>query len=323
MRLLLKIWLICAIQTIGFAQTAAPSQRNTTTEAERARRAEAERRKRQQDTMQEEARKLNNTKLPQAVIPVSSLIKSKRSADQSQRLLPDSQDLEKYSSLLKSKKAGIFRIYPDFDCDSGNMVKIDDDCENSIPFTWSYSFQTKDYGDGNFFDFRFKNERLVADSFLTQNIMTSIGDIPLENITLEIRGMKFLLEFKPEASEKELREQFWQIANKISAEGGSYGKVITPIENTTYLMRVIAYRVSYSDIWEIEQNGPTSDLEKRLLFIAYDRNRHDKIIAFRVIRKNPDGSLTIVWNELAEKKSPTLKFGKPEELNGVANSKKQ
>ena len=118
-----------------------------------------------------------------------------------------------------------------------------------------------------------------------------------------------------------MQTQFWQIANKISADGFSYAKVVTPKENTTYLIRIIAFRVSYADIIGIEKEGAGSDQEKRLLFVNYDRKRRDKIIAFRVLRKNSDGSLTILWNELADKKSPTLKFSRIEESKELANGK--
>ncbi|MBX7173433.1 MAG: hypothetical protein K1X72_20865 [Pyrinomonadaceae bacterium] len=47
---------------------------------------------------------------------------------------------------------------------------------------------------------------------------------------------------------RNLQEQYWQIADKIAADGFNYGKVILPKVITTYLMRVIAYRINYSDI---------------------------------------------------------------------------
>ncbi|HRH42574.1 MAG TPA: hypothetical protein PKY82_13180 [Pyrinomonadaceae bacterium] len=324
MRLLFKLWLICAIQIVGLAQVPNPTPPRpiTRTDSQQQRQINNEQRKQQRDTPLEDIRKVTDIPLPQTVVPMSSIVKSNRSAEQFQRLLPDAQDLEKYNNLLRSKKSGIFKLFPDFNCDSKNIVNVGEDCENSIPFSWSYSFLRKDYGDGDFFDLRFKSERIVVDGFLTQNIAVAIGDIPIESVTLETSGMKFLLEFQPKVQEKEQQEQFWQIAKKITADSFSYTKVIAPQENMTYLLRIVAYRISYGNTLDIERDGPKSAQENRLLFISYDKTRRDKIIAFRIIRKNPDGSLTIVWNELADKKSPTLKFGKPEKLNGVANSKK-
>lgn len=57
-----------------------------------------------------------------------------------------------------------------------------------------------------------------------------------------------MLDFKPEVKVRNLQEQYWQIADKIAADGFNYGKVILPKVITTYLMRVIAYRINYSDI---------------------------------------------------------------------------
>lgn len=329
MKMLLSVCLIGLIQGLVFSQTTNPNPNpnptpprpTTRIDAQTQRQIDNERRKQQRDIPLEEIRKVTDIPIPQTATPISSIIRSNRSAEQLEKLLPDSQDLEKYSTFVKSKKAGIFKLFPDFDCDSRNAVNVGNNCLNNIPFSWSYSFLRKDYGDGDFFDLRFKNERIVVDGFLTQNILTALGDIPLEEVSLQTKGVKFLTEYKPKNIDRDLQKQFWQLANRISADGFNYGKVVTPKENITYLIRIIAYRISYADIAAIEKNGARSDYEKRLLFISYDRSRRDKIIAFRVIKKNLDGSLTILWNELADKKSPALEFSSREASKDTAGKR--
>ncbi|MEP6903577.1 MAG: hypothetical protein ABJA66_17775 [Actinomycetota bacterium] len=41
-------------------------------------------------------------------------------------------------------------------------------------------------------------------------------------------------------------------------------------------------------------------------------NRIDLTLAFRVIRKEPDGGITLLWKEIERQKSPPIKFPKRE-----------
>lgn len=207
---------------------------------------------------------------------------------------PNSEDITKYREFLKQKRTGIFRLFPNLGCEQGRILRVDGDCANAVLNSWSYSFQNKDYGEG---DLKLDTQSLISDSFLSQNIIVGLGDVPLENVSLGLNQAKFLLDFKPEAKNKKAREQFWQISKKITVNNFIYGKVIRTDENATFLMRIIAYRLSIIRFPEF-----------------FNKKRRDKIIAFRIIRKDSDDSITILWKELADKKSPKLEFEKGEEF---------
>jgi hypothetical protein len=231
---------------------------------------------------------------------------------------PHPEDVQNYSTFLQQKNTGLFRLFPDLGCESKYTVKIADNCSNLIYLSKSYSLIRRDYGDDHFYDLRLKNEELIFDGFLSQSIISAIGDIPLGDITLQTRGMRFLKDFNPETTSKKAKEQFVQISRKITSEGLVYGKVSKLYENVTYLTRIIAYQSSNKNLPaspEEYKRIKTED-EKLLTYLKLD-NRRDKIIAFRIVRKDNDGSITILWKELADKKSPRLKFEKDEKITDL------
>ena len=72
------------------------------------------------------------------------------------------EDLVKYKSFLKQSKTGIFRILPDFGCETKQLIKIDGDCSNFVPGRWAYSFRRKAYGGEDFHDIIFKKTVLKS-----------------------------------------------------------------------------------------------------------------------------------------------------------------
>lgn len=227
---------------------------------------------------------------------------------------PNSEDVVKHQEFLKQKETGIFKLFPDLGCEVGRIVKADGDCANAVLFSWSYSFLKKDYVDG---EIVLKEGNLVSDSFLSQNIIAALGDVTLENVDLQIPQAKFLLDFKPETKNKLAKKQFDQIAQKINENGFTYGKVAKVDENATFLIRIIAYKLSDDTHLRIASKKYESWNELRFAYINQDEKRRDKIIAFRIIRKDSDGSITILWKELADKKSPKLEFEKDEKLTDL------
>jgi hypothetical protein len=141
---------------------------------------------------------------------------------------------------------------------------------------------------------------LVTDGILTQGILVALGDIGLENISLASGGLNFLAEYKPETlSEKALKQTF-QLIKGIDSDGYLYRKTLPAKENTTYALRVIAYR------------GSVLQTFRGMLFnmLAGDE-RADIIVAFRVLKKDEKtGSFTLVWRELSRKDAPKIIFPK-------------
>lgn len=227
---------------------------------------------------------------------------------------PTEEDLTKYRDFLKKPKTGILRLLPFFECETKNVVRVDGNCANIVLGTWSYSFREKDYSNADHHDLVFDKDFLLTKSLLTQGILVALGDVALENVSLESDGLTYLTDFQPDTTRKGATAQYKQLKNGIVSDGFSYSNKVKAEENTTYALRVAAYR--YKDKLTARFFGEITQNDKKFLFLQYD-NRKDLIVAFRIIRKSEDGGITIVWKQLQEQKSPTLVFQENEVLADI------
>ncbi len=226
--------------------------------------------------------------------------KAQRTKEQNEKLRPRAEDIFKFAEFLKEPKTGIFRLMNDLGCDSNSYVFLaDEKCGNAIPGSSFYSFRTKEYSTSYRADIRLKDNFLISDGLLSQNILVSLGDISLEDVTLKSNGMKFLVSFVPEEWNYSANKQSFEITRGVRKDLFEYRKVLPALENQTYGLRIIAYRGSFYRSFR----GRIYDL------LAGDK-RIDLVVVFRIIRKDSDSSVTLLWKELTRKKSPKLKYKK-------------
>jgi len=87
-----------------------------------------------------------------------------------------------------------------------------------------------------------------------------------------------------------------QIAKGVEADGFLYRKGQPVKESSTFAVRSIAYRGQYL---------------RSVDGIQYDElefdERRDVIVAFRVVDREPNGNVTIVWQRLRDVQAPKLK----------------
>ncbi|HEX8287087.1 MAG TPA: hypothetical protein VF556_03780 [Pyrinomonadaceae bacterium] len=225
-------------------------------------------------------------------------IRRKPTKEQKKLLLPSDQDAKSYTRLLGQPGTGMFRLLPDLECEANTLViKATETCLNAIPESSFYSFREQEHTQEILADIRLKNNHLISDGILSQGILTELGDVSLENLTTASKGLKFLNEYEPNVLNKEAQKQFMQMAKGVKFGEYEYRKIVPVRENTTYALRVIAYK----------GNIVRSYRGYRFDLLAGDK-RIDLTLAFRVVRQDKDGAVTIVWKELARKESPKLKF---------------
>lgn len=227
---------------------------------------------------------------------------------------PQAEDLEKYKDFLQQKETGIFRMFPDFDCETKYLVRTDGDCENFVPLSWGYSFRWERHsGRGEFHDISLKDVFLLSDGFFTQSLLVSLGDVPLENLTTASNGVNYLGDFVPGTRRQTARDQYDEITKGIRHGDFLYSNKLKAEENTTYALRLIAYKYKDKESFRFNyRNLPTPE-ESKLYSVKY-QSRKDNLIAFRIVRKSEDGSVTILWKRLQEKKSPVITFEKNEKF---------
>lgn len=200
---------------------------------------------------------------------------------------PDSEDLAKYSEILKQKKTGIFKLLNTDNCGDTNIFDANKgDCFFRLPVFSRYSFRHKDfiYSNLTLSDINYqKQQLLVGLDELNIGIIGAIGDVSLESLnknTLEVSQLqKISLPKKRDQIEIKRKE----INQGIYINGKKFADYFTIQSNQTYLLRTYTYRTNTDGTQRDASSG---------------NNEADIIIAFRVIRKDANNDLTIVWKQL-------------------------
>jgi hypothetical protein len=226
------------------------------------------------------------------------LLRAKRSKEQKRRLQPGAQDLEKYAAFLEQPRTGIFRLMPDIGCaENINVIRADEVCLNAVPESSFYSFREKEHTIEMLADIRLRNGFLISDGILAQGFLVNLGEIELEKIMPQSAGVDYLSSFAPHAQGSEAQKQFLQTMRGIKVGDYEYRKALPMVENATYALRVVAYKGSVYKSFR----GYRFD-------VLFGDKRVDLTIAFRVVRKDADGSVTLVWKEIERREAPRLEF---------------
>ncbi len=228
------------------------------------------------------------------------IIRTRPTKEQKKRLVPNPQDLKTYEQFLEQPRTGIFRLMPDTGCTENiNVIKADAVCLQYIPESSYYSFREKEHTIEILADIRLKNGVLISDGILSQSIFVHLGEITLEEIVPTLEGLEFLADFSPSSQSPEAQKQYTQIMRGVKVGNYEYKKALPMIENATYALRVVAYK------------GNVFRSFRGFRFDLLDGDKRiDVTIAFRVIRKEQDGAVTLLWKEIERKNAPRLVFPK-------------
>lgn len=209
------------------------------------------------------------------------------------KLKIDKAELAKHESFLKTPQTGIFNLLPAVpDCPetaAKSERKLCEEEKRSVEyFANSYSFREKKNSPLLRADLSLAGSLFETGKSSVQSIIVQLGDVPLESLTLESEGVSYLAQYKPEQEIAKVNAQFEQMKNGVKVDGKyTYSKSSPVKENTTYALRSIAY---YGD--GIAQTGKNADVT----------------IVFRVVKRNDDGTLTVLWKELDRKEATKLKM---------------
>jgi hypothetical protein len=107
-------------------------------------------------------------------------------------------------------------------------------------------------------------------------LLTVLGNVPLEKVTLEHKGVKFLDAYNPPSTAAELSAEERRSRYGIDKNGYGYSRAALITVNFTYALRSINYGQS------------------------------DVLVSFRVVRKEIDGSVVILWKMLKQFHAPPL-----------------
>jgi hypothetical protein len=238
-------------------------------------------------------------RVPARIQEQATVLYRKSKKEELEALKPNAADLTKYAEFLRQPETGIIRLAPDRGCaENSKVINASDDClKYTMPGAGaSYSFRVKDYRLARLADLTFYGVGFEVTGSLSHGILTRIGDVPLENVNLQTNGLKFLVDFKPVMDYDQAKKIGAELVKGIIKNGFIYRRGLNALENTTYVLRSIAYDGA---VYRAVDNFTYNELD-------FDK-RKDVIVTFRIVRKHADGSVTLLWKKLAEKDSPKLK----------------
>jgi hypothetical protein len=227
-------------------------------------------------------------------MPYFAPLPPKLSKEEKRRLSPSEQDKERFAEFLKQPKTGIVRLLPGDGCDeSSGIVNASGPCAaHTIAKVMGggayYSFRVKSHQAEPWSDIRFADSSFRVGGKYRQALLSSLGDVPLDNVGPGFAGIRFVFDFVPATRKAELLKQTASISHGLSVDGFTYAYTQPVLDNTTYVLRSIAF----------DRKSRVNPMDKKI----------DIIVAFRVVRKDTDGSVVLLWKELARAKSPKLYY---------------
>ena len=142
-------------------------------------------------------------------------------------------------------------------------------------------------------DIRLSAGSLSVGSVTGYGILTTLGDVPLENVVLTDPRAEFVASYEPASTVIQARAETLRFRETVISEGRSYQATLPAEVNSTYLVRSINYGKPLF--------GPNSSSPP-----PAGARRTDVLVAFRVVRKDADESLTIAWKLLKKYPQPKL-----------------
>jgi len=195
---------------------------------------------------------------------------------ETQFLAPAEEDLTAYADFLRQPDTGLIRLLPreiyDRENDKNNQKRLSLRGGGAY---YSFTRRTHEYGFGS--DISLESNYLsVGFAGADYGILLKVGNLPLQEISLEHASTHFLSNYKAPTEESEARSEYRKFAPGTTVDGTLYQSKL-PVElNSTYLLRSINY------------------------------SRADVLVAFSVVRRDDDGSITIVWKLLRKYSRPVL-----------------
>lgn len=240
-----------------------------------------------QDILAREGR-FPSSRFPSSINIVPTLKLSKESK---KKLQVGKDEVAAYRDFLKQKNTGIFKLLVFPDCGKTQNDEEKKKCLLDLitisQQASSYSFRSKEYNSIQYADLSLLNGSLTTLPFMTFSFMVDLKDVPLDELSLNSEGIKYLAEYKIPEALKVANEQISAFNKVIEAGKHVYFRAMSVSENRTFAIRSSGYKT-------------------KSVFTAFVKT-DDVIVVFRIIRKDSDGSVTILWKELKRQSGIKLK----------------
>ncbi|HLM55914.1 MAG TPA: hypothetical protein VK422_07255 [Pyrinomonadaceae bacterium] len=183
-------------------------------------------------------------------------------------LAPAREDYEAHAEFLSQPETGLARLLPR----EKWIYKLSTSGDGAY---YSFGRKSHEYGQGT--DIGFEQGQLqVGFAGADFGFITNLGDVPLANITTETEGVKYLAAFNPPSNEPEARAEQRRTGAGFEVDGQRYARRVPAAVNNTYVLRSVSYSAS------------------------------DTLVAVRLLRKDADGSVVLLWKVMKTFPKPKL-----------------
>ena len=121
-----------------------------------------------------------------------------------------------------------------------------------------------------------KNNLLVGFYGANYGFIADLGEKPLSEISRESQVVSFLINYQPPNNERAARSEFYKIGRGFEVNGVKYQRMLPAVTGNTYLLRAVSF------------------------------GEADVLVAFKIQRKDADGSLIIFWKLIENFEKPLL-----------------
>ncbi len=185
-------------------------------------------------------------------------------------LSPAPADRAAFAEFLAAPGTGIIRILPRPRTESESKVSV----RGGGAF-YSFARLTHEYGWGSDIGLE-QGQFSVGFAGADYGFLAALGDVPLESIALDTPCVAFLVSLEPPSELTEARAQYAKSAGGVEQGGVTYKNRVAATAGQTYILRSVNYGES------------------------------DVMVGFRVVRKDDDDSLILLWKMLRKSPVPNL-----------------
>lgn len=225
---------------------------------------------------------------------------SKLTPGQKKLLSPSDEDILAHAEFLKQEQTGLARLLPKGRYEPEMTVAVDKDPDTVLPIRGGgayYSFAERTHHYGPWSEISLQSDFLISGfTYESLGLFTELGDLPLESVTLTTPGVEFLARYAPPRKYMEAAEH-----RNLNIEGFNvgefrYSSLIQFKVGRTYALRSVAYK----------KEGRVT---LAMTYVPHPEEYRgaDSLIAFRVLRKDPDGSIVVLWKRLKKFDAHKLK----------------
>ncbi len=182
-------------------------------------------------------------------------------------LSPSKETQNAYAEFLKQPDTGLIRLLPREKYDGKLSIRGGGSYYSFMRETHEYGYETNIGLEQKNFKSMFYGASI--------GFILNLGDVPLDDVKTETKGVTYLAEFIAPLNEPDARAQ-QRRAGGFEEGGFTYKESLPAKVGNTYVVRSVDY------------------------------DRSDCLVAFRVVDEDADGSMTIVWKILKTFPKPVL-----------------